>query len=367
MNYFSKLNYTMANEDSSIEYGVLPEGQEHVVSIAGSGARVIPLLAKQPLRLTVIDRVKEQLYLTELRIQAVKDLSHQEYLHFLGYDLCEPKKRRDLFRKLSLSEGTRAFTESLLEALGYESFLYLGRFEKFMQLSSKILRTMLLGKHLDLSHCKNLEEQRDYFRNEFPWGRFRLFLKIFGNEYFYNLVLYKGHFPKPNLDRSFYQFYMDIYKNLFEKCYIGQNFYLQLLFFGKLQTVEARPIEARADIFGLAKACARKCHISYVQDDVLVYLKRFHEEVDFLSFSNVPSYFKGQIEKSFYQMIGPSLKRDARIVSRAYSHIPFRPITEGYENITPRFNDLLAKEVLPMYFIDVYRRIIGRESVYAAD
>ena len=50
MSYFKdNLNYTLSNEDSLIEQKILPEKAENIFVIGGSGARVLPLLAKKRL------------------------------------------------------------------------------------------------------------------------------------------------------------------------------------------------------------------------------------------------------------------------------------------------------------------------------
>ena len=64
--FFNKLNYTMSNEDTQFEYDLLDYNQGHVLCIAGSGSRVIPLLAKKPKRLSISDYSIEQLALTSL-------------------------------------------------------------------------------------------------------------------------------------------------------------------------------------------------------------------------------------------------------------------------------------------------------------
>ncbi|NBW81737.1 DUF3419 family protein, partial [bacterium] len=73
--YFNTLNYSLANEDTALELGILPEQRRHVLSVAGSGARVLPLFAKSPQRLTCVDLSQEQLFLTELRIESARVLS----------------------------------------------------------------------------------------------------------------------------------------------------------------------------------------------------------------------------------------------------------------------------------------------------
>ena len=64
--YFSKLNYSFANEDTTVEMEILPKGAQRVVCVAGSGSRVLPLLAKKPHKLVCADLSEQQLYITEL-------------------------------------------------------------------------------------------------------------------------------------------------------------------------------------------------------------------------------------------------------------------------------------------------------------
>ena len=85
--YFSSLNYSLANEDASVETGVLPYGSSQVLSIAGSGGRVIPLASKQPKKIICVDVCKVQLHLTEMRFSALRNLNFDEYLKLLGYPL----------------------------------------------------------------------------------------------------------------------------------------------------------------------------------------------------------------------------------------------------------------------------------------
>ena len=84
--YFSKkLNYTLANEDTATELAILPRGLKHVVAVAGSGGRVLPLFAQNPQHVSCVDLSLEQLMLTELRIAAAQVLQHSEFLSFFGY------------------------------------------------------------------------------------------------------------------------------------------------------------------------------------------------------------------------------------------------------------------------------------------
>ena len=356
MTYFSKLNYTMANEDTSVEYACLPSHQDQVVAVAGSGSRVLPLLAKKPKKLCAVDLVPEQIFLCEGRVQALRQLSYDQYLKLWGYESATSEERQDLFHQLDLSTEAKSFLEAFFREINYQSPLFQGKFERFILLHHRIVRTMM-GRFEGLFKCKTIEEQRAFFQDSFPWRRFRAYLRLFGNEAFYNLVLYKGHFPKKNISQSFFDFYFGIYNRLFQDHFFADNFYLQMILGGGLSTEGGRPIEARKDIFAAAKEGALTTDVSYVTANILEYAAKRKADVDFLSFSNVPSYFTGKVEQNFYQIVKPGMNQGGRIVTRAYSHIPFRPDTRGFENITSQFDDALSEDSLPMYFIDIHQKL----------
>lgn len=98
--FFSGLNYTLANEDSGFEMSILRPKLGHVLSVAGSGARVLPLFASMPKQVSCVDLSKEQLLLTELRIESCKTLTFEDYLSFWGYppSMEDTRRRRELFQ-----------------------------------------------------------------------------------------------------------------------------------------------------------------------------------------------------------------------------------------------------------------------------
>ena len=128
--YFSTLNYTLANEDTAMEIAMLPDNVNHVATVAGSGGRAIPLLSRSPKKLTCIDLSQEQLYLTELRVEALRALTHSEFLAFFGYppEPGPPARRKELFAKIKLSEPAGEFFGKLFEASGWH---YCARFSAF--------------------------------------------------------------------------------------------------------------------------------------------------------------------------------------------------------------------------------------------
>ncbi|MBI2711235.1 MAG: DUF3419 family protein [Bdellovibrio sp.] len=234
--YFNRLNYTLANEDTRFEMNLLPKGVSHLVSVAGSGGRVLPLLAKHPKEVTCVDLSREQLYLTELRMESVKALTHAQFVSFWGYPPhpAEPEERKRLFRKISLSPPAKGFFLDVFEHHGWQSILYAGSWEQTIAKLSRVNRQITGMKGIGLFTALNQTEHLAYLKNRFPTYAWALTLSVLGNAGVFNALLYKGHFPKKNLKDSSFHFYQESFKRIFAQGPARENFLLQLIFFGKI-------------------------------------------------------------------------------------------------------------------------------------
>ena len=76
--------------------------------------------------------------------------------------------------------------------------------------------------------------------------------------------------------------------------------------------------------------------------------------VDFLSFSDVPTFFKGPLEDSFLQDIRPGLKKGAVVVTRGHLRV-CRPDARHYDVITPSYEGLLRQEKTQLWHVQVYQ------------
>ena len=71
----------------------------------------------------------------------------------------------------------------------------------------------------------------------------------------------------------------------------------------------------------MMKESLNTCQVFYHQNDLLSEITN-QDNLDFISLSDVPSYFSGQTEKEFIQNLKPSLSDDALVVNRNYLRIP---------------------------------------------
>lgn len=359
--YFNSLNYTIGNEDATLELEVLPEKVSHVFAVAGSGSRIIPLLANNPHLITCIDSSKEQLSISELRIATLRELNYDDFLAFWGYPIStnyiDVDKRKGMFDSLAISSQAREIINSFFENNNWETLLYAGKWERTFKKLSSINRSITGKSGLGIFNCITAEEQEEYLSTKFPRRAWSFVVFILGNAIVFNNLLYKGNFPKKNIPDSLYSFYSKRFDYLFKQDLARKNYFLQLLFFGKLQFPEGLPLECNKEIFDKAKEGLRKTEIKFILGDAITEASKSLAPIDFLSLSDISSYFKPPREQYFLQEIKKNVSQGGIIVNRYYLRYPENLNTDGYHNISDKFKKTIAKEKIQMYSFGIYQKI----------
>lgn len=354
--YFSGLNYTLGNEDTSVEIELVKLFKpQSIFSVCGSGGRALPLCG-EAIDLTLSDLSKEQIHLAMLREATYKQLSHQDFLSFWGYfpfsddNFCDG--RRNVFLKLEISPEVRGYFQSIFEQIEFTSLLYLGKWERTFQVLAKINRA-LLGRDFDrILRFDDLNAQKKYYQQEFPHKRWNAVIFLLGNKALFNTLLYKGDFIEKNSSESHFDYYYNAFDRLFTHDIAQKSFFLHLCFYGKINSLAGVPVEASLETH--QRIANSKTTTHYINEDIISHLKGSINRYDFLSLSDVPSYFLGDLEENFMQAIRPGLRPGAIIVNRYYLR-KAKCNLEGFVDITKDHKDLIASEKVQMYDICVYR------------
>lgn len=356
--YFNSLNYTLGNEDTTLEVEMIKVLKpESIFSVCGSGGRSLPLINEKTKNISLCDLSKYQLALAELRLKTYKTLTHQDFLIFWGYcpygEADYSRRRKDLFYSLDLTVDTKKFFEELFVEIGFQSLLYLGKWEKTFKILASICKVLLGEKVIDkLFSFHTLEDQKRYYESEFPKAKWKLVLFLLGNKSVFNALLYKGDFIKKNDPETHYQYYFNAFDRLFTTVLARESFFLNLCFFGKLKFHEGNPVESSHETLERIKNSS--CEVSFLASDMIKHLSEGDKKYDFLSLSDVPSYFGGELERKFLQMIKPSLNPGAIVVIRYYLRICDTDIS-GYKDVTNDYADLLRHEKVQMYKVNIYQ------------
>src|SRR3989344_898195 len=353
-NYFNQLNYVLGNEDNSVEFNILSEGTNHVLAAAGSGTRVIPLLAKSPRLLTCVDVSREQLFLTELRIESLRSLDYSRYLGFWGYppEQLSTTERERIFSQFTLSKDAATYLENLFKVIKWNAILYEGKWERTFVSISRLLRLFIGGAGTRLLDFAETSDYFNYLENRFPRRAWNCALFLLGNSAVFNALLYRGSFPKKNIGKSHYRFYQNAFDSLFKQGLARNNSFLQLLFLGKIAFHEGLPFDCNEEIYQRAKLRLQSIEIRYVWGDIIETIQKTDTPIDFISFSDIPSYFEGPREKSFLEDIKNNLSPGALVVIRYYLKITDTDLS-SFSNITSNHTSLMEKEKMQMYTIQV--------------
>lgn len=355
--YFSGLNYTLGNEDTSVEIELIKKLKpSKIFSICGSGGRSLPLMHQESTDIALSDLSKEQLMLAELRLTSYQNFTHEEFLLFWGYfpysSDNDTAKRKELFLKMTLKPETRSFFTNIFNEINYDSLLYLGKWERTFAVFSKANRA-LLGNDFDkMLRFDNLEDQIKYYKTEFPIKRWKLLIHILGNKTMFNALLYKGDFITKNSPLSHFDYYFQAFDRLFTTDLAQKSFFLHLCFYGKIKSLAGVPVEASLESYNRIHNSTTAVH--YIQEDFVTNLSKGEVQYNFLSLSDVPSYFQGDLEVDFMQKIKPGLASGAIIVNRYYLRTANCNLDE-FIDVTEQFSHLAVLEKVQMYEIRIYK------------
>ncbi len=320
---------------------------------------MVPLLRKGLNRLRIVDLSFPQLALGELRIALVRTLEHSEYLGFFTYpgspDL-GPAKREAVFRKLNLRTETRAYLEERFTRGGFLSPLLQGRWERTFMGFSKLARLLLGSSRIErLFACTEMGEQAELIQKEWSGLRWKTLIALAGNARTFNSLLYGGDFPVNNTGIGYVTYYERAFSRLFAQGLVRDNFFLQLTLLGELRFPSGLPPETDPLIYQEAQETARRLEPEWIQGDLVSALE-LAKGVQFVSFSNVASYFKRPLEQEFLARMRKGLLPGARVVLRHYLHRPEGLVREGYRDITGNYSREIAREKMQMYEIEVLER-----------
>ena len=357
MKYFTELNYSLGDEDSAVEYHLLPHRAQQVAAVAGSGGRILPLLAKRPERLCCFDILQEQLHLTRLRVESVRALELEEFAAFWGYPPVPmtPRERKDRFRSLPLPTDAAETLGALLERHGWTEIIYIGRFERMFRSLAWINRLFTGRAGSELLDCETVDEQIVYLKSSFPEYQWRAVLALLANSTVLNSILYRGDFPRKNIPDSTYANFRQIYDRIFRRIRVKESFFAQLSFFGRLVTREAGLMEVDPRIFDSIKHAIQDTQVQYILGDIVREIANRRDCYDFVSLSDVPSFLPSASAALYLRDMRPGLRPGAVVVARGNLRV-IAPQTHGYEDISGSISELCRREKTQLWHINAFRR-----------
>lgn len=251
----SSLIFTANWEDpeSDIKAVDMKPGQS-LLTITSGGCNILHFLLYDPEVIYAVDINPAQTWLMELKIAAIKNLSYDDFVSFMG--LQESACRETMFSSLSkdLSPDALHFWKMNLK-LVKKGVLLNGKFERFIKIAGKLLGLMQGRRKVDkVFTSTNKEEQNKFFKEEWDNRRWRLLFKLMMN---------KKRLAKKGLVAEYFHFddgaqsFSESFYNRARKALcdipIKSNYFLSVYFSGKYRNEISLPAYLMPDNFGHIK------------------------------------------------------------------------------------------------------------------
>lgn len=347
--YFQSLNYSMANEDTTLEYELVRSlRSKKVLTVGGSGSRALPFLALPIDELTIVDVSPDQLILIELKLETIKQLEHKEAVQFWTSE--DGKLRSQIFSKLNLSSKLQEFYQFHLSLNPKNPPLYWGKWEKTFKTFSKITGFFFSQKLKEALFFS--DKPYKFFEEHIKGFKWDTMLRLIGNKAMFNSILYKGSFIQKNSKLTYFEYYSEAFERLF-RLDIKRSHFLQLCLCGKVVREEALPIEFDPILFERIK------HSKVIPryENGSIFERPESTEYDFVSLSDVPSYLSGEIEKNYLQMTRKNMANQGVVVNRFYLRVTENTDQTGFEEITSQHSGIISQELVQMYQVQILKRI----------
>ena len=140
--FSERISYSSCNEDSKSELEALRLGpRKRVFCITAGGGRVLNLLHDRPQEIVAVDVNPTQNHLLELKVAAMRALSYEPYLGFLG--VRPARDRLKVYQDLrpALSDAARAYFDAHPEVVR-RGALFQGSLERFLVHVARILHVV---------------------------------------------------------------------------------------------------------------------------------------------------------------------------------------------------------------------------------
>jgi S-adenosylmethionine-diacylglycerol 3-amino-3-carboxypropyl transferase len=201
-----------------------------------------------------------------------------------------------------------------------------------------------------------MPEHADFMSTKFARLRWEFLVFLLGNSSFFNAVLYGGHFPQKNTPGSHRSFYKSAYDRIFAAGLPRDNFFLQLTLLGEIKYPEGNPVECRPDVFAKIKSGIRSSKIDYVNANVVDFISSQSDaHADFISLSDVPSYFDNDTAVDFLQRMRSGLSSGALVVARYYLRVLSGMNFDGYQIDSQNSRHWIELEKTQMYDVGIYK------------
>ncbi len=178
---FDFIRYSTCWEDANVLCKALDvKKNDKVLSVCSGGDNSFSLLTNEPSLVVAVDINKTQLYLAELKKVAIRNLSQQATIEFLGYR--SSIYRLQIYQRIKSNLSSEAFHywENHLGVIE-SGIVHSGKFERYIRSFAKYIIPLIHNKKTidKMFEAKSVEDQKEFYNKEWNTWRWRFFFKLF--------------------------------------------------------------------------------------------------------------------------------------------------------------------------------------------
>ena len=293
------------------------------MSISSGGENVFAILLKNPKKVVAIDINKEQIYLTKLKVAAIRNLDFNKFVQFIGFK--KSPNRISLFDKIkeSLSNDELIYWNTHQEEIN-TGIIHTGKLERYLGKFRKFLLPLVISKSSlnRFLQLNTLKEQEDFFNKVWNNWRFRFLFKLFFSEKGMSNGRKKDYF-KYSKQTRLTSYYFEKTRNGLTKIPIKSNFFMQYILTGTIPIpFEGHPYLDKNN-FNKLKNLFNK--VEFVNADIQDYMRKT-KKGKFTKF-NLSDIFELKEQEEYEEIL--------KEIVRVSNHFG---IVCYWNNLAPRYN-----------------------------
>lgn len=225
-----------------------------VFAITSGGCNALGFLLEDPERVHVVDINECQSHLLELKMAAMRDLDHRDFLAFLGTHSAADRVATYRGLRGRLSSSAAAYWDAHPDLI-QKGLLNAGRYERFVSVFRRLLHVVQGRNRIQgLFEQETLDDQARYFANRWDTRRFRSMLSLFFNK---RILARRGlsadYFRFDDSDSSFAQSFYRRARHVMTALPTRENYFLALYLLGRYHSEQHAPEYLREDCFGVIR------------------------------------------------------------------------------------------------------------------
>jgi S-adenosylmethionine-diacylglycerol 3-amino-3-carboxypropyl transferase len=335
-----KLLFTQNWEDPASDGRALRiQAGETMVTITSGGCNTLGFLLKRPGLIYAVDINGSQNWQMELKMAAMRRLSHADFLGFLGVQ--NAADRLSVYDKMlrpDLSPEAQIFWDAKKDLLA-KGFLSRGRFESFVKIAGRLIHFLQGKKRVQqLFEDKSAGEQHVFY--EKTWDTFQmrlLFNLMFNKRILATRGLNADYFHFDDGSDSFAKSFYNRLRKALRDIPIQGNYFLSMYILGKYRHPSEMPEYLLPENFEPIRNALDR--IQLVTQDAQGWLESMPDQsIDCFALSNICELMSLEDTERLFQQVYRTGRPDARIIFRNLM-IP-REVPESMASLIYKEEDL---------------------------